>query len=138
MEMHSSHAQRTSKQFRTFLFAAVLGSLAAACAGTGAESLDDAIEVDDVAASQQELTRAAVGSTAVASTSGKVISNPPVIKDPGTVVVYFQCGWDPKSLSAQCTCHGDADCNRMFTSGFCGANASCDSGNNSCTCDLKL
>jgi hypothetical protein len=135
--MHSSHSQPASKHCLTIAFAALLGSLAAACAGSGDESFDDSIEASDVAANQQELSRAPVAETAAVSSS-KLTAKPPVIQDPGTIVVYFQCGWDPKSLSAQCTCHGDADCNRMFTSGFCGANASCDSGAGSCTCDLKL
>jgi hypothetical protein len=111
--------------------------LAVACAGAGDEAFGDSIESDDVAASQQELSRAPLAATTTAK-SGTLIADPPVIHDPGTVVVYFQCGWDPKSLSAQCTCRGDADCNKMFTSGFCGANASCDNGAGTCTCDLKL
>jgi hypothetical protein len=52
--------------------------------------------------------------------------------------VYFKCGWNPKTLTSECTCSGDADCNRMFTSGFCGENASCDTGAGTCRCDLKL
>lgn len=107
-----------------------MGVWGSACAGTDAGLAED-LEADDVAVSQEALIKpSAVASTATAGT----------VKPPkgGGTVVYFQCGWDPKSLSAQCTCHGDADCNRMFTSGFCGANASCDSGNDSCTCDLKL
>lgn len=52
--------------------------------------------------------------------------------------VYFKCGWNPKTLNSECTCSGEADCNRMFISGFCGDNASCDNGSNTCTCDLKL
>ena len=133
--MHSSHVLGTSNIIRKLVFAAALACLAVGCAGTGAESLaEDSIEVDDVAVSQQALlNRGALATTATAG-----IAKPPVIKDPGPIVVYFQCGWDPKSLSAQCTCSGDADCNRMFTSGFCGANASCDSGAGTCTCDLKL
>jgi hypothetical protein len=51
---------------------------------------------------------------------------------------FFQCGWNPKTLTSECTCAGDMDCNRMFTSGFCGENASCDTGNGTCRCDLKL
>ncbi len=50
--------------------------------------------------------------------------------------VYFQCGWNPKTLRSECTCRGDVDCNNMFTSGFCGPNASCDTGAGTCTCDL--
>ena len=52
--------------------------------------------------------------------------------------VYFQCGFNPKTLSSECTCSGDADCNGIFASGFCGENASCDTGTGTCRCDLKL
>ena len=50
--------------------------------------------------------------------------------------VFFQCGWNPHTLTSECTCSGDRDCNRMFESGFCGANASCDTGAGTCRCDL--
>ena len=52
--------------------------------------------------------------------------------------VYFQCGWNPAAGKGQCACSGNADCNKMFTSGFCGGNASCDTGAGSCSCDLML
>src|SRR2546428_413066 len=50
----------------------------------------------------------------------------------------FQCGWNGKRLTSECTCRGDENCNTMFTSGFCGEKASCDSGTGTCRCDLKL
>jgi hypothetical protein len=65
---------------------------------------------------------------------GETVSLPPKNLGP----VYFQCGWNPKTLTSECTCRGDADCNRMFTSGFCGDNASCDTGAGTCRCDFKL
>jgi hypothetical protein len=64
---------------------------------------------------------------------GGGVSVPPKSVGP----VYFKCGWNPKTLTSECTCSGDADCNRMFTSGFCGDNASCDTGTNTCRCDIK-
>jgi hypothetical protein len=53
-------------------------------------------------------------------------------------VGHFKCGWSDATHSAQCSCVGDRDCNDMFTSGVCGENASCDTGTNQCTCDLKM
>jgi hypothetical protein len=50
----------------------------------------------------------------------------------------FQCGWNSQTLTSECTCAGDEDCNRMFTSGFCGGNASCDTGAGTCRCDLQM
>ncbi len=65
---------------------------------------------------------------------GGTVSLPPENLGP----VYFQCGWNPKTLTSECTCRGVVDCIRMVTSGFCGEKASCDSGTGTCRCDLKL
>jgi hypothetical protein len=119
-----------SSAFSTFLFAAAFGVVGSACAGADEGPLDE--EASAVGVSEQALVSKQALAPA-AAIGGKVVA-----PTTGGSVVYFQCGWDPKSLSAQCSCHGDADCNRMFTSGFCGANASCDSGAGTCTCDLKL
>lgn len=120
-----------SSALSSFLFAAALSVVSSACAGADEGPLDE--EASAVGVNEQALvSKQVLASTA--AIGGKVVAPPTT----GGTVVYFQCGWDPKSLSAQCSCHGDADCNRMFTSGFCGANASCDSGANTCTCDLKL
>jgi hypothetical protein len=56
----------------------------------------------------------------------------------GRLVSYFSCGWNEKTLTSECTCSGDTDCNNMFNSGFCGGNASCDIDAGTCRCDLKL
>jgi hypothetical protein len=37
----------------------------------------------------------------------------------------------------KCTCHGDVDCNDMFTADVCGDVASCDTGADSCSCLKK-
>jgi hypothetical protein len=52
--------------------------------------------------------------------------------------VFFKCGWNPKTLTSECTCSGDVDCNRMFEAGVCGDIASCDTGTGTCRCDLRL
>jgi hypothetical protein len=134
----SSHVSSLFTSKRAHIRAAIIavfGVAGAACVGApNDESFGAEAEAGDVVASQQALSKQALASTATATVTN--VKAPPV--GGGTVVVYFQCGWDPKSLSAQCSCHGDADCNRMFTSGFCGENASCDNGANTCTCDLKL
>jgi hypothetical protein len=64
----------------------------------------------------------------------RIVALPPTIVGP--VISAFQCGWNPNSQKAQCWCSGDRDCDNMFRSGFCGANASCDTGQGTCTCDL--
>lgn len=61
-----------------------------------------------------------------------IVSVPPKTIGP----VNFQCGWNAHTLKSECKCSGDRDCNNMFSSGFCGANASCDTGQGTCTCEL--
>jgi hypothetical protein len=145
LDLRCSQATRTSRfqslsqvtGARALWLVVALGALSAACAAGADESLEGANGSEDVVGSEQALTKQPLAAKTTAAIGSK-LTNPPTGVDPGTTVVYFQCGWDPKSLSAQCKCSGDADCNRMFTSGFCGASASCDSGAGTCTCDLKL
>jgi hypothetical protein len=98
-------------------------------------------------ASLHEVTKGYSANRVVSSTNGSAVV--PQLRRLGTGFwntlrpksfgpVAFQCGWNSKTLTSECTCAGDADCNRMFTSGFCGGNASCDTGAGTCRCDLKL
>ena len=129
--IHPTPTRMQRARYGALALAAALGVTASACVGTALDQpSDNELAVEDVGVSQQALNRQTLASTATAGSIKPV--------NGGNIVVYFQCGWDPKSLSAQCTCRGDDDCNRMFTSGFCGANASCDTGAGTCTCDLKL
>jgi hypothetical protein len=54
-------------------------------------------------------------------------------------VMNFKCGFNDTTHKSECTCSGDADCNKMFESGFCkeGGASSCDTGRGTCRCDLK-
>jgi hypothetical protein len=77
------------------------------------------------------------------SCGGRPIGRVTPIRDqPITPVgsMNFKCGFNEATSKSECTCSGDADCNKMFESGFCKGtrdNASCDTGTGTCRCDLK-
>lgn len=50
----------------------------------------------------------------------------------GNVQLAYNCG------PGQCTCHGDNDCNNMYSGGACKTNGSCETaGGVTCTCATK-
>ena len=57
----------------------------------------------------------------------------------GTVAPMISCGFNSSTHRAECSCHGDAECNEMFTS-YCkeGGASSCDTGTGNCTCEMRL
>ncbi len=55
------------------------------------------------------------------------VTRPPI--PPRGGAMNFSCG------VTSCTCHGDADCNNMFSSNVCGHSAVCDTSNGvECSC----
>ena len=71
-------------------------------------------------------------------TMGWSLSQVPTQESParatsGDVRLAYSCG------PGQCTCHGDNDCNNMYSGGSCKSNGSCETaGGVSCTCATRL
>lgn len=56
------------------------------------------------------------------------VTGPRVPIPPRGGTMNFSCN------TTSCSCHGDADCNNMFSSNVCGRSAECNTGSGECSC----